>query len=102
MQILGVTTGASAYSTLSRDAPGGRGCFGGGVLTHSEVGGGEGVGGMAVLADDGGGVALLAAVLALPPVAGDLADGGGEDHLDAAGVVPHCQPGRPGEEQEAR
>lgn len=62
-------------------------------LTYSEVGGGEGVCGMAVLTDDGGGVAQLTVVLAPPPCAGHLADGGCEDHLDPARVVPHYQPG---------
>lgn len=57
-------------------------------LTYSEVWGGERVGGASVLADDGGGVALLAGVLAAAARAGHLADGGGEDHLDPAGVVP--------------
>lgn len=63
---------------------------GGGALTHSEVGSRQRVGGAAVLADDGGGVALLAVVVAAAPHAGQLADGGREDHLDAARVVAHC------------
>lgn len=56
---------------------------------YSEVGGSEGVRGMAVLTDDGGGVAQLTVVLAPPPCAGHLADGGCEDHLDPSRVVPH-------------
>lgn len=63
-------------------------------LTYSEVGGSEGVRGMAVLTDDGGGVAQLTVVLAPAPRAGHLADGGCEDHLDPSRVVPHCQSGR--------
>lgn len=61
-------------------------------LTDSEVGGGERVGGVSVLADDGGGVARLAAVLTAAVDAGHLADSRGEDHFDPAGVVPNCGP----------
>lgn len=57
------------------------------LLTHSEVGRSEGVGSVAVLADDGGGVALFAVVLAAATHAGHLADGGGEDHLDPPRLV---------------
>lgn len=61
-------------------------------LTHSEVWSREGVAGAAVLADDGGGVALLAVVVASASHAGQLADGGREDHLDPPRVVANCAP----------
>lgn len=54
---------------------------------YSEVGGCQGVRGMAVLADQRGGVALLTAVLAVALGARHFADAGREDNLDAAGVV---------------
>lgn len=72
----------------------------GGLLTHSEVWCGEGVCGVAVLADDGGGVALLTAVLAAAAHAGHLADGGGEDHLYPARLVPDGCRRRPAEDQD--
>lgn len=59
-------------------------------LTHSEVWSREGVCGAAVLADDGGGVALLAVVVASASHAGQLADGRREDHLDPPRVVANC------------
>lgn len=57
----------------------------------SEVGRRQRVRGVAVLADDGGGVPQLAVVLAAAPHARHLADGGGEDHLDPPGVVPRVE-----------
>lgn len=71
-------------------------------LTHSEVGGSEGVRGMPVLADDGGGVALFTAVLALVSTAGHLADAWGEDYPYPTRVVAPCQPAHAGEEEERR
>lgn len=59
-------------------------------LTHSEVGSREGVCGAAILADDGGGVALLAVVVTSASHAGQLADGGREDHFDPSCVVANC------------
>lgn len=58
-------------------------------LTHSEVRGRQGVGGMTVLADESGGVPLLAAVLTAALGAGHFTDARGKDHLDAASVVTH-------------
>lgn len=55
--------------------------------TYSEVGGRQGVGGAAVLADDGGGVSQLTVVVTSASNAGQLADGGSEDHLDPSCVV---------------
>lgn len=58
-------------------------------LPHSEVRGRQGVGGMTVLADESGGVPLLAAVLTAALGAGHFTDARGKDHLDAASVVTH-------------
>lgn len=60
---------------------------------HSKVLCCQSVGSVAIFADQGGGVALLAAVVALPIGARYLADGGCEDHLDAACVVPNLVSG---------
>lgn len=58
-------------------------------LTHSEVRGRQGVGSMAILTNESGGVPLLAAVLTAALGAGHFTDARSKDHLDAASVVTH-------------
>lgn len=58
-------------------------------LTYSEVGCSQGICGVAVLTNDGGGVSLLTVVVTLASSAGQFADGGCEDHLDPPCVVAH-------------
>lgn len=72
------------------------------LLTHSKVLCCQSVGSVAIFADQRGGVALLAAVVALPIGARYLADGGCEDHLDAACVVPNCERRRHNEGEKQR
>lgn len=60
---------------------------------HTEVLRCQSVSGMAIFTNKGGGVPLLAAVVALSFRARHFADGGREDHLDTARVVSDLESG---------
>lgn len=62
-----------------------------GSLTYSEVGCCQGICGMTILTDDGGGVSPLTVVVTPATYAGQFADSGREDHLDSSRMVACCR-----------